>query len=159
MWMTIEVLIFEIDQRRFGIRSTEVVEVLRTVRLSPLPESSPTVEGLFNMRGRIVPVVDIRRMIGAPPKENQYTDHLIVFHADQRMVALRADHALELLHLEVGSKDNATTFAGKTHIIEHVGKTAHGIVHVLAPSRLLADGDTRALVDALAETEATEVAS
>jgi purine-binding chemotaxis protein CheW len=56
-----ELLIFEIGASRFGLPSADVREVLRAVTIVPLPGAPPIVEGLINVRGRIVPVLDIRR--------------------------------------------------------------------------------------------------
>jgi len=152
-----EVLIIEIDQRRFGIRSTDVVEVLRAVSLSKLPGSPPTIEGVFNMRGRIVTVLDIRRMLGLSTTEIRHTEHLIVVRTDTHMLALRADRALELLTLKLDRYDAIEKDSQNSHLIEMVGKTKDGLVYVLGPSRLIADEATKAAVNALSESVATEI--
>jgi len=155
--MEIEVLIIEVDQRRFGIRSTDVVEVLRAVALSKLPNSSAIIEGVFNMRGNIVGVLNLRRMLDLPTKSMRHTDHLIVVQADNRVLALRADRAVELLPLKLDHDEAADKSDQDSLRTTMVGKTLDGIVHVLTPSRFLTDEATKAAIDALANSVATEV--
>jgi len=155
--MSIEILIFEIETERFGVRSADVVEVLRAASVSPLPQAPRTIEGALNLRGRVVPVLNTREILGLPPKPMQHTDHLIVVQADGHFVTLRADRAISLLRVESDATDAARSEA-HTHLIEFIAKTSGGLVHVLDPRRLLADGELVSLTQALTERAATEVA-
>ena len=64
----LEVLVFEVGDKRFGVHSGNVREVVRAVKLSPLPEKPDIVEGLLNLRGQILPVVDVRRLFSLAPR-------------------------------------------------------------------------------------------
>src|SRR5205085_8492167 len=94
-----DVLVFEVAGRRFGLPAAVVREVLRAVALTPLPKAPAVVEGLVNVRGTLVPVLDVRGRFGLPAKPLAPTDHLIVARAGGRLVALRVDHAHDLLPL------------------------------------------------------------
>ena len=155
--MGIEILIFEVEGQHFGVRSTDVVQVLRAASLSPLPQAPDTIEGVLNLRGCLVPVLDTRRLLGLPAKGMQHTDHLIVVIAGGQVVTLRADRATNLVRLE-SDQAEAAQAAAHVHVIEFVAKTSAGLVHVLDPQRLLSDQAARAIVRALAERTATEVA-
>jgi purine-binding chemotaxis protein CheW len=155
--MSIEVLIFEIETERFGVRSADVVEVLRAASVSPLPQAPCRIEGALNLRGRVVPVLNTREILGLPPKQMQHTDHLIVVQAGGHLMTLRADRAIRLIRVESDATD-AVQSEAHAHLIEFVAKTSDGLVHVLDPRRLLADGELVSLTQALTERAATEVA-
>ncbi len=71
---------FTVAGRRCGIEVTRVQEVLRAAAITPLPLAPPAVRGLLNLRGRIVPAVDLRHVLDLPPAEaGASAGHLIVF--------------------------------------------------------------------------------
>ena len=154
--MGIEILVFEVEGQQFGVRSADVVQVLRAASLSPLPQAPESIEGVLNLRGSLVPVLDTRRLLGLPAKEMQHTDHLIVVIAGGQVVTLRADRATNLVRLESDQTEAAQPDA-HLHVIDFVAKTSAGLVHVLDPQRLLSDQAVGTIVKALAQRTATEV--
>ena len=87
----LEVVVFEVGGRRYGLLASDVRELVRVAALLPLPRAPAVVEGILNLRGRVVPVYDIRSRFGLPPKAVELTDHLIVAQAGERLVAVRVD--------------------------------------------------------------------
>jgi purine-binding chemotaxis protein CheW len=154
--MGIEILVFEVEGQQFGVRSADVVQVLRAASLSPLPQAPEAIEGVLNLRGSLVPVLDTRRLLGLPAKVMQHTDHLIVVIAGGQVVTLRADRATNLVRLESDPTDAAQT-GDHVHVIEFIAKTSAGLVHVLDPQSLLSDQAVGTIVKALAQRTATEV--
>src|ERR1700720_4210722 len=104
-----EVLVFEVGGQRYGLPSPDVREIVRAVTLTPLPRTPAIVEGVINLRGTVVPVLDIRARFRLPARAVEHTDHLIVAWAGQRLVALRVDRALELILPEAGAVESAQT--------------------------------------------------
>jgi purine-binding chemotaxis protein CheW len=100
-----EVLIFEIGGRRYGLPAPEVRELLRAVAISPLPPGSDPFEGVIDLRGAVVAVVDLRARLRLEPRAVQPSDHLIIMETGRgrRPIALRVDRALELVVLEPGA--------------------------------------------------------
>ena len=61
-----EILVFEVGGRRYGLPASEVRELLRAVTILPLPMAPADVEGVINLRGRVVTVVELRQLLGLP---------------------------------------------------------------------------------------------
>jgi purine-binding chemotaxis protein CheW len=71
---------FTVAGRLCGLDVTRVQEVLRALPVTRLPLAPPAVRGLLNLRGRIVPAVDLRHVLGLPPSATGSAGgHLIVF--------------------------------------------------------------------------------
>ena len=155
--MGIEILVFEVEGQHFGVRSADVVQVLRAASLTPLPQAPEAIEGVLNLRGCLVPVLDTRKLLGLPANQMRHTDHLIVVVAGGQVLTLRADRATNLVRVESDQTAAAQTGA-HVHVIEFIAKTSAGLVHVLDPRRLLSDQAAGAIIKALAERTATEVA-
>lgn len=75
-------LTFVLGDETFAIEATSVREILDLVPISEVPNSAPHVSGLINVRGRVVPLADLRLVFGMSRK---------VFDADTRIVVLEVD--------------------------------------------------------------------
>lgn len=100
-----EVLLFILEAQRYALPTSDVRELLRAVRLTPLPRAPAVIEGLLNLRGELLPVLDMRRRFRLPARPLSSADHLIVARAGPRGVVLRVDRAEGLLTLEPGTFD------------------------------------------------------
>jgi purine-binding chemotaxis protein CheW len=85
------VLVFVVGGSRCAVPLGHVVEVVRAVAITPLPTAPPIVEGVIDVRGAVVPVVDVRARLGLPAEPVQPEQRLILVQAGEREVALRVD--------------------------------------------------------------------
>jgi purine-binding chemotaxis protein CheW len=66
----LEIVIFQLDKELFGLDIYRIVEITRMLEITKVPRSLSFIEGIINLRGKIIPVVDLRKRIGfasAPP--------------------------------------------------------------------------------------------
>jgi purine-binding chemotaxis protein CheW len=124
----VETLIFAIGRQRYGLPASDVRELLRAVTIVPLPKAPAIVEGVIDVRGRLAPVLDIRTRFRLPPKPLEHTDHFIVAVAGDRMVALRADRALELARLDAHDIADAATLGPGVEYVAGIARLADGLV-------------------------------
>jgi purine-binding chemotaxis protein CheW len=155
MAVEIEVLIFELEGLRFGVRSTCVREVVRAVALSQIPQAPPSLEGVLNLRGKVVPVLDVRKLLGFQAKAMDHADHLLVLQTEDFCLAIRVDRAIDLMRLSTEAGE--TLQSRESPLIELVAKTADGLVDVINPARLLPDDETVSVIRAIELSAATEV--
>jgi purine-binding chemotaxis protein CheW len=128
-------LIFEVGGRRFGIPGVDVQELMRAVAIEPLPGGPAAVEGVVNLRGRIVRVHDLRSLLGLPAKELELSDQMIVFGADEHRAAFRIDRAVDFRRVEVVEADETTAGDEGTVFVALLGD---GIAPLIDPRALLA---------------------
>jgi len=159
MAKTNEILVFEIEGQLFGLSSICVREVLRAVALSPIPNSPPTIEGLLNMRGELVAVLDLRCMLQFPTRLMEPEDNLIVFWVEDLVIAIRVDSARDLVALEIKPSTNPEPEANREvhSVIDYVAKSQDGVVHVINPERLLRECGASEIVQTLSSSLAEEV--
>lgn len=91
-----EVLICEIGGGRYAFPSASICEILRAATVAALPRAPGVVEGVLNVRGEIVPVLDIRGRLRLSPRAIEVSDHLVVVVLHGRSAAVRVDRAVEL---------------------------------------------------------------
>lgn len=86
-------LLFTIDSRRYALNLAAVRRVVRMVDITPLPEAPAPVTGVVNRAGEVVPVLDLRHIVGGVPRPHDPSDHLLIADAGGRTVALAIDAA------------------------------------------------------------------
>lgn len=128
-----EILVFEVGGRRYGLPAAEIRELLRAVTILPLPLAPAGVVGVINLRGTVVPVMDLRARLGLPPKPLEPADHLVIIGADERPVALLIDRILELVPLEVTDLAAGEDEDG----LGEVAQQSEGLLPLLDPRTLV----------------------
>jgi purine-binding chemotaxis protein CheW len=69
---------FKIGNEEYGINILKVQEINRMVDITPVPNSPHYIEGVMNLRGKVIPVINLRRMFGLDDKEWDNTSRIIV---------------------------------------------------------------------------------
>jgi purine-binding chemotaxis protein CheW len=130
----IELLTFAIWHQRIGIPLADVREVVRAVSTARLPNAPQVVEGVVNVRGTIVPVLDIRARFNLPPKPVEPSDHLVIAFAKRRLVAIRVDRVTDLMMLERSDVEDLTVAVPGSNFVAGVAKLSDGLllIHDLA---------------------------
>jgi len=148
-----QVLAFEVAGRRLGLPAQLLREVVRAVAIAALPKAPPIVEGVINMRGTLVPVLDIRQRFGLPPTPVALEQHLLIAQAGGRLVALRVDRALELVGVDETTIESASAVAPGAEYVAGIATLADGLLVIHDLERFLSLDEARQ-VDA-AGTDAT----
>lgn len=136
---------FTVGSHFLGVDVLEVQEVLRGQSLTRVPLAPPVVEGLINLRGQIVPALDLRRVIGLPERTGAAAVSVVVRSA-LGAVSLQVDEIEDVIELTAESFE-----AAPPHVDGDLGRFFSG-VHKLA-GRLLLVLDTEWTVQAGIRTE------
>ena len=87
-----KLIVFTLNQQRYALRLLAVTRVVWAVEIVPLPNAPAIVLGMINVQGRVIPVVDVHKRFGLPPRELELTDQFrIIAQTQRRAVALRVD--------------------------------------------------------------------
>ena len=146
-----EVLLFLLEGHRYALPMEDVRELVRAVRLTPLPRAPAVVEGLLNLRGELLPVLDMRRRFRLPARPLSSSDHLVVARAGHRSVALRVDRAEGLLSLEEGQLDASPRELPGVGYVAGALKLTDGLVLLHDLRTFLSEAESLELEEALAE--------
>ena len=95
-------LLFRLDQRQiFGINVFKVQEVLPRPRLSWMPSAHPLVKGIADIRGRMVPVIDLRKAVGGAPTPDDEGSHVIVTEFNRSVQGFLVHAVDRIIHVNV----------------------------------------------------------
>jgi len=145
----LDVLVFEVGGQRYGLPSSGVKELARAVTVVRLPKAPPIVEGVIDVRGAVVPVLDIRGRFRLAAKPLEPTDHLVLAWAGTRLVALRVDRALDFVRLAADTVEDAKRVAPGVEYVAGVAKLPGGLVLIHDLRTFLSEAEAAALGEAL----------
>jgi purine-binding chemotaxis protein CheW len=145
----VSVLVVEVAHHRLALLADAVDEVQPAALPTPLPGAPEVVEGLLDVRGEAVPVVEVRRRLGLLARPPELTDCLVLLRTGRNRLALRVDEAVSLADVERDQLLPHPAFAGAAYVS---GTAAHAgdLLVVLDVTQFLTEGETRLLQDALA---------
>lgn len=148
--MATSINIFALDDGRYGIPLADTREVFRLPTITPLPKAPAVIEGIVNIRGKIVPVFNLRRRFALAEKTPHPAEHLLLATAGARLVAMRVDRVLGAAdvaaeHIEAPYKtsESASPFTG-------VAKLEDGLVLIHDLAAFLQESEAADLDKALA---------
>ena len=144
-----QLVVFVMESEEFACGINNVREVLKMIRVTPLPRSLDFVEGVINMRGEVIPVIDLRKRFGLPEAERTDESRIIIVEVEERMVGLIVDSVREVLSLSNQQIQEAPSqvAGGKTDLITGVGKVEDRMLIILDLDRILTSEEQIALDD------------
>ncbi len=133
-------LIFDLDGARFALDATRVCESVWLPELTPAEEAPPWVVGLFSLRGRIVPVVDLHLRFHHPARRYSPSDQVVVLDADHQPMGLIVSEVIEVIELPCDAIQPPPQFepaaTGHAHLVAGEARVGDELVTLLDVSRL-----------------------
>ena len=129
-------VIFILDEQQYAVRLSAVSRVVRAVEVTLLPDAPSIVMGIINLRGRIIPVVNVRRRFRFPERDLLLTDQMIVAWTTRRgaqedtgrLLALAVDAVQGVRDLSEKETSSAESIVPGLYHLEGVAKTGQGLV-------------------------------
>lgn len=146
-----DILVCQLAGQRLGLRLADVQEVARAVSQRELPRAPRVVEGVIDVRGTMVPVLDLRAHLGLPPKPVELGDHLVLVHLGPRTMAIRVDQTMDIMKAARESDVNAAV-PGAARMPGLVC-LQDGILMVDDLAALMTEAEARALEQALLQLD------
>lgn len=90
----LSLVVFAIEEHRYALHLHTVERVFPMTEVAPLPKAPAIALGVINLHGAIIPVLDIHRRFGFPPRDYGLVAHLVVARTSRRTMALPVDEVL-----------------------------------------------------------------
>ena len=143
-------LTFFLDREEYGLEILRVREIIGLLPITPVPRTSECVRGVINLRGKVIPVLSLRKKFGMPEVES--TDHtcIIVVQSGDASLGMIVDRVSEVLDIASNDIVDAPSLGGglRTDYILGIGKASGKIRLLLDIDRVLSE-DEQAEVQAL----------
>lgn len=124
---------------RYGIEVRGVHEIIRLTTITALPGADRSFCGVINLRGRIIPVMDLRQRFGLPEVEATRFSRIVIAEAGGAQIGLVVDAVNEVVHIAAAAIEPALGLAGSAaaEYLTGIARATDGLVIVLDLERLV----------------------
>lgn len=135
-------LIFSLDGSRYGIEAFWVQEIFFLPELTPVAEAPRDIVGIFNLRGRILPVMDLNIRLGQRAREYKLSDSIIVLELQEFQIGIIVNEVHDVQNIFSEDITSEISYGRKIpreyhHLINGVAKIPDGIVMLLDIEQLI----------------------
>lgn len=97
-----QMVVFRLAGEQFGVRISQIQEITKLAKITRVPRSPEFVEGVFNLRGDLIPVVNLRRRFAIPAGKHTDRTRIMVAELNQNKAGIIVDEVLEVLQAPPG---------------------------------------------------------
>lgn len=94
-----QLVVFELENEKYGVDIASVEGIIKMQEITRLPHAPEFIEGITNLRGTIVPVVDLRTRFGLPPKEPTRDTRIVIANMDSSKVGIIVDAVTQVIRV------------------------------------------------------------
>ncbi len=115
---------FRIEQEEFGVPIEYVQEIIWMTRITRVPRTPPFVEGIINLRGNVLPVIDLRKRFSLPARSATESTSIIVVDVDGRRTGVIVDEVSEVRRLAADAIEPPPSVVGSidSSFVKGIGK-------------------------------------
>lgn len=134
---------FLIGEEVFGVDILKVRDIIGITDITPVPKSAFFVKGVINLRGNIVPVVDLRLKFRLPEKEYNTSTVVIVVEIRGRLIGMIVDSVADVVDIAVKSIHESPHYQANIaeDFIKSIGRLENQLIIILDVDRILSTGE------------------
>ncbi|GBD39498.1 Chemotaxis protein CheW [bacterium HR37] len=150
----LQLVTFRLGEEEYAIDILKVQEIIRMVEVTPIPNAPYVVEGVINLRGRVIPVVNLRKKFGVQGDCSTAQSKIIVVDIGI-ICGLIVDTVSEVLRLPLDSVEPPPSFANNagSRAIKGIGKLDDRLLILLEVSRLFENSELNTMGQITGEGE------
>lgn len=136
-------VVFKLGQEEYGVDIMQVNTIERMMPITRVPKAPDFVEGVINLRGEIIPVIDLKKRFGLASGEVTADTRIIIVMLDDLRVGMIVDSATEVVQLPQDSIEPPPSVAGNisSDFLEGVGKIGDRLLIILNLEKILRPGE------------------
>src|SRR5213080_4982282 len=136
---------FQVGRETYGVPITSLHEIVRVPEITAVPEAPEYVEGVINLRGKIVSIVDLRKRFGEKQITQNEKNRILVVEVENKMVGLIVDAASEVLRMSSEDVDNPPNVfeEGELNYVTGVGKLKDRLIILVELNKVLQKGELK----------------
>lgn len=135
-----------LNGEKYGINIMDIEEILRMMDITKVPKAPSFVEGIINLRGKVIPIVDLRKKLGLPVPTESGQTRIINVNLRGKKIGFVVDDVDEVLRLDPDIIDKAPgTSTPHSGYVDGVAKTKNGMIIILNVHKVFSSNEADAL--------------
>ena len=143
----LQLVSFNLGKEEFAVDILKIQEINRMVEITKVPKSPEFVEGVINLRGKVIPIIDLRKRFNLPGSENTKQTRIVVVDIDNMVVGLVVDAVSEVLRLPANTVEPPPPIVAgiDSEYISGVGKLEDRLLILLELDKVLSKDEKKVL--------------
>ena len=136
---TLQVVTFALGSEEYGVDIAQVQEINRMVTITHVPRAPRFMEGVINLRGQLIPIIDLRTRFGMERSERTKNTRIVVTEIGSKRIGMVVDSVSEVLRIPVEQIEDAPDLVAgvDTEYIRGVGKMGDRLIIMLDLGRVI----------------------
>ncbi|MDD5634576.1 MAG: chemotaxis protein CheW [Candidatus Omnitrophica bacterium] len=130
-------LSFTLADKEYAVNIDSVQEVRRVKKITPIPRSMDFIEGVVSLRGKIVPIISLRKKLGLPDIEHTILNRVIVTDINGHLLGVTVDSVIGVIKLDPANIELPDDMLKKTEYLSGVGKIGKRLILIIDIEKLL----------------------
>ncbi|MDI6871816.1 MAG: chemotaxis protein CheW [Bacillota bacterium] len=134
----LQLVVFALGEEEYGVPVGQVEEIIRMPAITHIPKVAAFVEGVINLRGRVIPIVDLKKLFDLPETARDEKSRIVVVEVGGQTVGMTVDNVSEVLRLPSSAIDPPPQVAGgDSGFLTGVGKLGERLLMLLDLDKLV----------------------
>lgn len=148
----LQLVSFNIGEEEFGVDILKVQEINRMVEVTRVPNAPEYVQGVINLRGKVIPIIDLRMRLEMPVFENNKDTRIIVVEINQKIIGFIVDRVNEVLRINTNITEAPPPMVSSVNseFITSIGKLEDRLLILLDLDKVLTVHEKEVLDEAVA---------
>ncbi|MBI3610096.1 MAG: purine-binding chemotaxis protein CheW [Nitrospirae bacterium] len=145
-----QVVSFKVDDKQYAIDITKIIEIIYYKKATPLPQSPEFIEGVVDLRNRVIPVLDLKKRLQLLSKTDRRPNHILIVRVHDKTIGIVVDEVQQVLSVDEGqiqAPQHIFKGTGSKHL-RGVCKVNEQLLFILSPDTLLS-GDEQARLEGI----------
>jgi purine-binding chemotaxis protein CheW len=149
----IQVVSFQLGNEAYGVDISQVQEIIRLVAITRVPRAPGFIEGVINLRGQLVPVIDLRARLGMPAADRGKHTRIVVTESGSKRVGIIVDSVSEVASIPIEQVEQTPEMisGAGTEYITGVAKAGERLIILLDLTMVIGGGEKAQLPESPSE--------
>jgi len=140
----LQLVVFRLGTEEYTVPIESVQEIIMPQKTTHIPKAPGFIEGIINLRGRVIPIIDGRKRFELPVDDSTET-RIIVLELENHTIGLVVDAVSEVVHLKTADIEPSPLENGENSFIQGVGKYKDRLLILLDPVNFLDYSETQSI--------------
>jgi purine-binding chemotaxis protein CheW len=135
---------FFVGDETYGVSVMKVQSINEMIEITHVPKARAFIKGVINLRGSVIPVIDMRKKFSLPPKDYDSFTVILIVEVNERLVGMIVDSVSDVIDIPVSDIQSQINYSARvdTSSIEGIGRIGERLVVLLDVEPFLA-GDSQ----------------
>ena len=136
-----QLVIFDLAGEAYGVAIQAVLEIIRMQEITTIPQAPYFVKGVINLRGKVIPVADLRKRFSMPEAEESKESRIVVVDIGGQAIGMTVDAVTEVTRIPAGTVEppSSVITTSDSDYLMGIAKLESGMIILLDLTRVLAE--------------------